>query len=63
MNKNLLKIALVLTTSLFFVGIAFLCLSGLLINILDDATAVPMFIISLFSAISILIFGLSINDE
>ena len=63
MNKNLFKIALVITSSLFFVGIAFLFLNGVFSDILDEATELSMFIISLFSAISILVYGLSSTNE
>ena len=63
MNKNLFKIALVITSSLFFVGIAFLFLNGVFSDILDEATEMSMFIISLFSAVSILVYGLSSTNE
>ena len=63
MNRNLLKIALVLTSSLFFIGIAFLFLSGAFSDTLDIATEMTMFIISLFSAVSILVYGLTSDDE
>ena len=63
MNKNLFKIALVLTTSLLFVVVAFLVLSGAFSDVLDDATEMIIFIFSNFCAVSILSYGLSGIDE